>query len=102
MTNHEKYKKLWNLKTRVFNLESTLEKEHKWLLQPERDIIAFIGCYPGTTIMEIVNHPFFKGISLSTIKRSVKALKTYNLVYQGPNSQDKRERPLYATEEWKL
>jgi len=89
-----KYKQIWNMKTRV----RLLEEDYVELLQPEKDILAYIGCYPGASITEIVKHPYFEHSSLSTIKRSICKLLDEDLIYKVMSSRDKRVNGLYITE----
>jgi DNA-binding MarR family transcriptional regulator len=67
------------------------------LSETEFDVLCFIAHQNGkATITSMVGHPFFKGVSLSTIKRSVYLLIKAWLI-KSEEGDDRRERCLSVT-----
>ena len=65
----------------------------------EFDILCFIAHQTGNaTITSMVNHPYFKGVSISTIKRAVLLLTKERLITSS-EGDDRRERHLSVVEE---
>ena len=67
------------------------------LSEHERAIYAFVDSEGMTYRDAIIRHDYFKGISLSTMKRAVKILLESNLITAIPSSEDKRIRLLHIT-----
>ena len=65
----------------------------------EFDVLCFIAHQTGNaTITSMVNHPYFKGVSISTIKRAVLSLTEAGLIGSS-EGDDRRERYLSVVEE---
>tara|TARA_R110000823_G_scaffold2934_3_gene11659 strand:+ start:1302 stop:1616 length:315 start_codon:yes stop_codon:yes gene_type:complete len=57
-------------------------------------VLALIAHHEGITIQGIVKHPYFKNISLSTIKRAILTLIDESLIVSTSSEKDKRENLL--------
>lgn len=66
------------------------------LTENERAILEFIAEKDGTRITDILNNPYFSGLSMSTVKRHVAKLKKSKHIKHGgtENTGDKRNKPL--------
>ena len=74
--------------------DRTEEVSQTELSETEFDVLCFIAHQNGTaTITAMTTHPYFKGVSLSTIKRAVLLLTKETLV-QATEGADRRERYL--------
>ncbi len=74
--------------------DRTEEVSQTELSETEFDVLCFIAHQNGTaTITAMTTHPYFKGVSLSTIKRAVLLLTKETLI-QATEGDDRRERYL--------
>jgi len=66
------------------------------LTESERAIVEFIAERDGTRITDILNNPYFKDLSISTVKRHIAKLKKSKHIKHGgtENTGDKRNKPL--------
>lgn len=88
----------WNKVTILRDVKDRTERfSHTELSGTEFDVLCFIAHQKGTaTITAMVTHPYFKGVSLSTIKRAVNRLTTAWLI-ESTEGDDRRERCLSVT-----
>ncbi len=78
--------------------DRTEEVSQTELSETEFDVLCFIAHQNGTaTITAMTTHPYFKGVSLSTIKRAVLLLTKETLI-QATEGSDRRERYLSVVE----
>ena len=91
----EELHKGWNKVTILREVKDRTERfSHTELSGTEFDVLCFIAHQNGTaTITAMVTHPFFKGVSLSTLKRAV-ILLTKETLIQAQEGDDRRERYL--------
>ena len=91
----DELKKGWAKVTILRDLKDrTEEVSQTELSETEFDVLCFIAYQNGTaTITAMVTHPYFKGVSLSTIKRAVLLLTKETLI-QATQGDDRRERYL--------
>ena len=91
----DELKKGWAKVTILRDLKDrTEEVSQTELSETEFDVLCFIAHQNGTaTITAMVTHPYFKGVSLSTIKRAVLLLTKETLI-QATEGDDRRERYL--------
>ena len=91
----DELKKGWAKVTILRDLKDrTEEVSQTELSETEFDVLCFIAHQSGTaTITAMVTHPYFKGVSLSTIKRAVLLLTKETLI-QAQEGDDRRERYL--------
>lgn len=71
----------------------------KQLSDTEFAVLCLIAHHPDTTIAKIDNHPYFKDLGVSTIKRAVGTLTKENLISTSEGKEDRRERLLNIVEE---
>jgi DNA-binding MarR family transcriptional regulator len=65
----------------------------------EFDVLCFIAHQSGNAnITSMIGHPYFKGVSMSTIKRAVLSLTKERLITSS-EGDDRRERYLSVVEE---
>jgi DNA-binding MarR family transcriptional regulator len=95
----DELKKGWAKVTILRDLKDrTEEVSQTELSETEFDVLCFIAHQNGTaTITAMVTHPYFKGVSLSTIKRAVLLLTKETLI-QATEGSDRRERYLSVVE----
>jgi DNA-binding MarR family transcriptional regulator len=95
----DELKKGWAKVTILRDLKDrTEEVSQTELSETEFDVLCFIAHQNGTaTITAMVTHPYFKGVSLSTIKRAVLLLTKETLI-QATEGSDRRERYLSVLE----
>ena len=95
----DELKKGWAKVTILRDLKDrTEEVSQTELSETEFDVLYFIAHQNGTaTITAMVTHPYFKGVSLSTIKRAVLLLTKETLI-QATEGSDRRERYLSVVE----
>ncbi len=97
--NRYELKKTWQNTTLIRAKQESIRLINGGVLSDvEFDIYCLIGFKPNATITSIVNHPYFKDLSLSTIKRSVGTLICENLIEASVGASDKRERFLNVVE----
>jgi|TARA_A200000159_G_scaffold113114_1_gene106176 DNA-binding MarR family transcriptional regulator len=91
----DELKKGWAKVTILRDLKDrTEEVSQTELSETEFDVLCFIAHQNGTaTITAMTTHPYFKGVSLSTIKRAVLLLTKETLI-QATEGDDRRERYL--------
>ena len=91
----EELHKGWNKVTILREVKDRTERfSHTELSGTEFDVLCFIAHQNGTaTITAMTTHPFFKGVSLSTLKRAV-ILLTKETLIQAQEGDDRRERYL--------
>jgi DNA-binding MarR family transcriptional regulator len=91
----DELKKGWAKVTILRDLKDrTEEVSQTELSETEFDVLCFIAHQNGTaTITAMTTHPFFKGVSLSTLKRAV-ILLTKETLIQAQEGDDRRERYL--------
>ncbi len=91
----DELKKGWSKVTILREIKGRTEDfSQTELSETEFDVLCFIAHQNGTaTITAMVTHPYFKGVSLSTIKRAVLLLTKETLV-QATEGADRRERYL--------
>ena len=91
----DELKKGWAKVTILRDLKDrTEEVSQTELSETEFDVLCFIAHQNGTaTITAMTTHPYFKGVSLSTIKRAVLLLTKETLI-QATQGDDRRERYL--------
>lgn len=79
--------------------DRTQEHSATELSTTEFDVLCFIAYRNGSAIItSIVGHPYFKGVSLSTIKRAVISLAGAGLIGSS-EGDDRRERFLSVVDE---
>ena len=95
MISIDELKKGWSKVTILRDVKDRTEKFSQTdLSETEFDVLCFIAHQNGTaTITAMTTHPYFKGVSLSTIKRAVLLLTKETLV-QATEGDDRRERYL--------
>ncbi len=95
----DELKKGWAKVTILRDLKDrTEEVSQTELSETEFDVLCFIAHQNGTaTITAMTTHPYFKGVSLSTIKRAVLLLTKETLI-QATEGSDRRERYLSVVE----
>ena len=95
MKSIDELKKGWSKVTILRDVKDRTEKFSQTdLSETEFDVLCFIAHQNGTaTITAMVTHPFFKGVSLSTLKRAV-ILLTKETLIQAQEGDDRRERYL--------
>ena len=98
MTTIDELTKGWNKVTILRDVKDRTERfSHTELSETEFDVLCFIAHQNGNaTITSMVGHPFFKGVSMSTIKRAVLLLTKAWLVASA-EGDDRRERYLSVT-----
>ena len=89
----DELKKGWAKVTILRDLKDrTEEVSQTELSETEFDVLFFIAHQNGTaTITAMTTHPYFKGVSLSTIKRAVLLLTKETLI-QATEGDDRRDR----------
>jgi len=92
-------KKTWHKLTlaRELNERLKLSKGDR-LADKEFAVLCLIAHHPRITITGIVNHPYFRDTSLSSIKRFVLTLLREQLIRADGGDNDKRERVLTVVE----
>jgi DNA-binding MarR family transcriptional regulator len=98
MTTIDELTKGWAKVTILRDVKDRTERfSHTELSETEFDVLCFIAHQNGNaTITSMVGHPFFKGVSMSTIKRAVLLLTKAWLVASA-EGDDRRERYLSVT-----
>jgi DNA-binding MarR family transcriptional regulator len=98
MINLNELRKGWSKVTVLRDVKDRTEDfSQTELSETEFDVLCFVAHQNGTaTITAMVNHPYFKGVSLSTIKRAVLFLTKETLI-QATEGDDRRERHLSVT-----
>jgi DNA-binding MarR family transcriptional regulator len=81
---------------RLFKLREALyEQEHAIGIQNyseiERSVLEFVSNQKRATISDIIKHPYFSNISLSTINRVVSKLLSVNAIKSTQATEDKRK-----------
>jgi len=81
---------------RLFELRESLYKQELELgiesfSEIERSVLEFVGNQKKTTISDILKHPYFSKISLSTINRVVARLQSVNAIKSEQAVDDKRK-----------
>ena len=91
----DELKKGWSKVTILREIKGRTEDfSQTELSETEFDVLCFIAHQNGTaTITAMTTHPYFKGVSLSTIKRAVLLLTKETLI-QATEGDDRRERYL--------
>ena len=98
MTTIDELTKGWAKVTILRDVKDRTERfSHTELSETEFDVLCFIAHQNGNaTITSMVGHPYFKGVSMSTIKRAVLLLTKAWLVASA-EGDDRRERYLSVT-----
>ena len=81
---------------RLFKLREALhEQESAFGIQDyseiERAVLEFVSNQKQTTISDILKHPYFSNVSLSTINRVVAKLLTMRVIKSQQATSDKRK-----------
>ncbi|MCS5590556.1 MAG: hypothetical protein NZ824_11385 [Candidatus Thioglobus sp.] len=81
---------------RLFELRESLYRQELELgiesfSEIERSVLEFVGNQKKTTISDILKHPYFSKISLSTINRVVARLQSVNAIKSEQAVDDKRK-----------
>ncbi len=88
----------WNKVTILQEVKDRTERfSHTELSGTEFDVLCFIAHQKGkATITSMLEHPYFTGVSISTIKRAVLSLTKAWLI-ESTEGDDRRERYLSVT-----
>lgn len=82
-------KKLFELRTSLHEQEKLLGIEH--YSEIERSVIAFVSHKQQATITDILKHPYFSSVSLSSINRVVAKLLKEGVIKSEQANDDKRK-----------
>ena len=80
--------KLFQLRKSLSEYEQELGMSH--LSEVEKAVLSYITHHVTSTITAIKNDPYFEKYSLSTIKRSVSALLSQEIIRSEQSMDDKR------------
>ena len=81
--------KLFKLRESLYERESALGIQS--YSEIERSVLEFVSNQKRTTISDILKHPYFSKISLSTINRVVAKLLSVNAIKSTQATDDKRK-----------
>ena len=81
--------RLFKLREALYEQESALGIQN--YSEIERSVLEFVSNQKRATISDILNHPYFSKISLSTINRVVAKLLSVNAIKSTQATDDKRK-----------
>ena len=81
--------RLFKLREALYEQESALGIQN--YSEIERSVLEFVSNQKRTTISDILKHPYFSKISLSTINRVVAKLLSVNAIKSTQATDDKRK-----------
>jgi DNA-binding MarR family transcriptional regulator len=95
MLNNYELQKTWHKLTMTRELNERI-KLNKGIRLTDNNfaILCLIAHHPAITIQGINKHPYFRDLSLSTVKRHIRTLLDEELVIATIGDNDKRERVL--------